>query len=159
MAAKKITKILTFFFDLPSRIINYYTGSLNRNSIEYWQQFIFYVITFTGVISLTISSIPSLIIIYSRGFIISGSVFILLYLINVFTVFIKLFSYKIKTLIIGFNFYLIGVISLIIAGPVGESGIWFSAGVLFYSLFIGLRVSILTFMRQPYNRYYFWNFV
>lgn len=128
---------------IPIRIINYYTGQINKNTIEYWQRFIFYVISLTGIFAGTLSLIPSAIVVFLRGQFLGGAVLIAVYGVNVFVIFSTRASIKTKTMLIAFNFYLFGVASLILAGPEGESGIWFSVSVLLCSLFVGLRISVL----------------
>jgi two-component sensor histidine kinase len=128
---------------IPIRIVNYYTGQINKNTIEYWQRFIFYVIALSGVVAGTLAIIPSATVVFLKGQFLGGAVLITMYGINMVVVFSTRTPIKLKTIVIAFNFYLFGVASLILAGPEGESGIFFSVSVLLCSLFIGLRISFL----------------
>jgi two-component sensor histidine kinase len=128
---------------ISERIIDHYTLSLDRNSIEYWQCFIFYVIALSGTILGTLSLLSAIIVLLPKGLLFACSIFTVLYTINVFIILSRRFSLRVKTLVIAFNFYFSGFISLTIAGPLGESGIWFSVSVLLCSLFIGFKTSLL----------------
>ena len=44
---------------VPTRLLAYYVGSAEKNTIEYWQRFVFYVITFTGIAAGTLCIIPA----------------------------------------------------------------------------------------------------
>jgi two-component sensor histidine kinase len=128
---------------LPMRIIDYYTGPSDRNSIEYWQRFIFYVISLAGTVLGTLCLVPTEIVLALKGQIFACAILLVLYAINVSVILVRRLPIGTKTLVLAFNFYLFGVASLILAGPEGESGIWFSVSVLICSLFIGLRASSL----------------
>ncbi len=128
--------------EIPRRIIDYYTASGDKNSIEYWQRFIFYVISLAGAALCTLSLISGLIVLIPKGQLLACAVIAALYAINVSVILIRRIPLSTKALVIAFNFYLIGVASLIIAGPEGESGIWFSVSVLTCSLYIGFRASL-----------------
>jgi two-component sensor histidine kinase len=135
-----------FLSGLKNRLVplfDRYTGHLERNTIEYWQGYIFYVITFVGIIAGTLIIIPSSILLLSRGQHIGVGLMIFLYALCIIMIFHRRLTVRIKTLVIAFNFYLFGVASLMFAGPMGESGIFFSVSVLLCSLFAGLRISIV----------------
>jgi two-component sensor histidine kinase len=61
-----------------------------------------------------------------------------IYLVNMVVIFGPGIRLRTKTLVIASNFYLFGLLSLVLAGPTGESGLWFSVSVLLCSLFAGL---------------------
>ncbi len=128
--------------EIPKRIIDYYTASGNKNSIEYWQRFVFYVISLSGVVLGTLSLISSLIVLIPKGRLLVCAIVCALYAISVSVILIRRITLSAKTLVLAFNFYLIGVASLVIAGPAGESGIRFTVSVLLCSLFIGFRASL-----------------
>jgi two-component sensor histidine kinase len=125
-----------------TRILNRYTGPINKNTIDYWQQFIFYVISFAGSIAGTLAVIPTATVIFLKGQYLGAAALLVLYGINMCVLYMRKPSIRTKTLLIAFNFYLLGVASLILAGPEGESGIFFSVSVLVCSLFVGLRISV-----------------
>jgi two-component sensor histidine kinase len=127
---------------LPMRIIERYTGPGDKNSIEYWQRFIFYVIALAGIGLGTLCLIPTATLVLIKGQVLGGAVIVALYAVNVSAILVRRISIRTKTLVIAFNFYLFGLSSLILAGPEGESGIWFSVSVLLCSLFVGTGPSI-----------------
>ncbi len=126
----------------PARLIAFYVGSSDKNTIEYWQRFVFYVITFTGIIAGTLCIIPAGIWLVSTGRP-SGALLIIPYAIDVTLILLPRISIKPKTIVIALTFYLIGVYSLLVAGPEGESGIFFSVSILILSLFVSLKASFL----------------
>ncbi|HUI72051.1 MAG TPA: histidine kinase dimerization/phosphoacceptor domain -containing protein [Spirochaetia bacterium] len=126
----------------PVRIINFYVGPVEKNSMEYWQRFTFYVIALAGIVAGTICIIPACIWIFSTGRPLA-TVFIVEYVVDVWVILSSRFSVKTKTMVIAVTFWLLGVTSLVLAGPEGESGIWFSVCVLITSLFIGFRASLV----------------
>jgi two-component sensor histidine kinase len=127
---------------LPMRIIERYTGPGDKNSIEYWQRFIFYVISLVGIGLGTLCLIPTEALILIKGQVLGGAVLVALYAVNVSVILVKRISIRAKTLVIAANFYLFGLASLVLAGPEGESGIWFSVSVLICSLFVGIKPAI-----------------
>ena len=133
----------SFFAVLPARLIAFYVGPAERNTIEYWQRFVFYVITFTGIVAGTLCVVPASIWLASTGRP-SGIALLVPYLVDVSFILAPRFAIRTKTVVIAATFYLIGVYSLVVAGPEGESGIWFSVSVLILSLFVGFRASFLT---------------
>jgi two-component sensor histidine kinase len=124
------------------RALAFYVGHVERNTIEYWQRRIFYIITFFGLAAGTICIIPVCVWLAATGKAL-GLFLVLPFLVNTTVILAPSLSIKSKTLVIAANFYLIGVISFILAGPEGEGGIWFTVSVLIMSLFIGLRASLL----------------
>ncbi len=128
---------------IPTRIINHYIGLADKNTIEYWQCFIFYVISLSGAVAGTLAIVPSATAVFLGGDYLGGTILVAAYAINVAVVFAPRLSIKAKTLIIAFFFSLIGAASLAIAGPEGESGIWFSVSTLICSLFIGPKIAVL----------------
>ena len=128
---------------LSRRILDHYAGTLDENSIEYWQCYIFYVLAFAGTLLGTLSLASGLIVLIDKGRLVASLVFFALYAINVAAIFTRRIPIRAKTLVIAVNFHLFGVVSLLLAGPAGESGIWFSVSVLMCSLFVGLRTSVL----------------
>ncbi len=126
----------------PARVIAFYVGPADRNSIEYWQRFTFYVIALAGILAGTMCIIPASIWLFSTGRPLAV-VFLILYAINVSMILFTRFTVKAKTIVIAASFWAVGVTSLVLAGPEGESGIWFSVCVLITSLFIGFRASLL----------------
>ena len=44
---------------IPIRIIHRYVGPADKNTIEYWQRFIFYVISLSGTIAGTLAIVPA----------------------------------------------------------------------------------------------------
>jgi two-component sensor histidine kinase len=128
---------------LPLRIIDYYTGPGDRKSIEYWQRFIFYVISLAGMVLGTFALVATEIELLRTGRPLAGAILAVLYGVNVSVILVRRLPVGAKTLVIALAFYLFGLASLILAGPEGESGIWFSVSVLLCSLFIGLRASAL----------------
>lgn len=126
---------------IPLRMLDYYTGSLEKNSIEYWQLFIFHVLAFSGTVFGTLSLVSASGVLIWKGRLSAVAILTVLYAINLFAIFARRFPIKAKTLVIALNFYLFGVVSLAVAGPVGESGIWFSVSVLMCSLFIGFKTA------------------
>jgi two-component sensor histidine kinase len=127
---------------IPSRIILSYTEKLNKNTIGYWQAYIFYVIALVGVIAGTLCIVPSLIYLISKSQALPCVLLSFLYVVNVTTIFARRASLRVKTTIISINFTLIGAVSLAVGGPVGESGIWFATSVLFCSLFAGFPTAL-----------------
>lgn len=127
---------------IPTRIINHYIGPADKNTIEYWQRFIFYVISLSGAVAGTLAIVPSATVVFLGGDYLGGTILVAAYAINVAVVFAPRLSIKAKTLIIAFFFSLIGAASLAIAGPEGESGIWFSVSTLICSLFIGPKIAV-----------------
>ncbi len=127
---------------LAVRVVDHYAGPGPRNTIEYWQRYIFYVISLSGCAAGTLCLIPSLTVILLKGQWLGAAVLAAVYLVNVYVVVVTRLAVRHKTLVIAFNFYLFGVMSLILAGPEGESGIWFSVSVLLCSLFAGFRASL-----------------
>lgn len=123
------------------RLFAFYIGQVERNTIEYWQRSIFYLITFIGALAGTLSIIPVCIWLALTGRA-TGLVLALPFLVNVLVIFHPRAPIKAKTLVIAANFYLIAVIALVLAGPEGGSGIWFTVCVLILSLFGGFRVSV-----------------
>ncbi len=126
---------------LAKRILEYYVGPGRKNTIEYWQRYTFYIIALSGIAAGTICLVPVTILIITKGQYIGAAALVGIYAINVIAIFSPGLPVKRKTLVIASNFYIFGVISLILAGPEGESGIWFSVSVLICSLFIGWRAS------------------
>jgi two-component sensor histidine kinase len=139
---KIVRSALDQCLNAPRRLIDSYTGSLNRNTIEYWQHYIFYVIALVGVIAGTLCIVPSVILLLAKGQPLSGLILVFLYSVNVIALFARRPPLKTKTLLIGAGFYLIGIVSLIAGGPVGESGIWFATTCLLCSLFAGFRFAL-----------------
>lgn len=127
---------------IPIRIIHRYVGPADKNTIEYWQRFIFYVISLSGTIAGTLAIIPGATVVFAKGQYLGGTILVAAYVINVAVVFSPRLSIKTKTLIIAFFFSLIGGASLAVAGPEGESGIWFSVSTLICSLFVGPRIAM-----------------
>jgi two-component sensor histidine kinase len=127
---------------LPARVLDFYVGPADRHTIQYWQSFTFYVITLSGIAAGTICIIPACIWLLSTGRPIAV-ILILEYVIDVVVILSRRIDVKAKTVVIAATFYLIGVLSLYLAGPEGESGIWFSVSVLILSLFVGFRTSLL----------------
>jgi len=128
---------------IPIRIIDRYTGSADKNTIEYWQRFIFYVISLSGTVAGTLAIVPGATVVFAKGQYLGGTILVVAYVINVAVVFSPRLSIRTKTLIIAFFFSLIGGASLALAGPEGESGIWFSVSTLICSLFVGPRIAML----------------
>jgi two-component sensor histidine kinase len=135
-------RMLAAIIALPARVIAHYVGPMDVNTIEYWQRFTFSVITLSGIIAGTLCIIPASIWLYATG---RPLVTVLLveYAINVWMILFSGLSVRAKTLVIAASFWLVGVTSLVLAGPEGESGIWFSVCVLITSLFINFRTSLL----------------
>jgi len=127
---------------LPARVLNFYVGPADRHTIQYWQRFTFYVITLSGIAAGTICIIPACIWLLSTGRPLS-IILIFEYVINVAVILNRRIDVKAKTVVIAVSFYLIGLLSLILAGPEGESGIFFSVCVLILSLFVGIKPSLL----------------
>jgi two-component sensor histidine kinase len=121
------------------RIISRYVGPLDRNTIEYWQRYIFYVITLTGIAGGTLCLVPTLIVLFSKSQGLPAAGLFCVYAVNILVILAPRMRLRSKTLVIAANFYVFGLASLVLAGPEGESGIWFSVSVLFCSLFIGFR--------------------
>ena len=121
-----------------NRLIVFYVGSAELNTIEYWQGYVFYVITFSGIVAGTLCILPATIWLVSTGRP-SGLLLLIPYAVNVCFLLVPRSPVKAKTIVIAITFYLIGLYSLLIAGPEGESGIWFSVSVLILSLFVELR--------------------
>ncbi len=127
---------------IPIRIIHRYVGPAEKNTIEYWQRFIFYVISLSGTVAGTLAIVPGATVVFAKGQYLGGTILVAAYVINVAVVFSPRLSIKTKTLIIAFFFSLIGGASLAVAGPEGESGIWFSVSTLICSLFVGPRIAM-----------------
>jgi two-component sensor histidine kinase len=125
-----------------ARIMGYYTGAFDRNSIEYWQNYIFYLIALPGVGLGTLSLVATCAVLLPRGRLGLCAALAALYAVNVGFILSRRFSLRAKALVIAAIFYLFGVLSLAAAGPLGESGIWFSVCVLLCSLFIGFRTAL-----------------
>jgi len=128
---------------LSRRVLRYYAGNLDENSIEYWQCYIFYLLAFTGAVFGTLSLGSGVVVLLSKGRLVPSLVFCALYSVNMLVIFLRRIPVRIKTLVIALNFHLFGVVSLLVAGLAGESGIWFSVSVLLCSLFIGLGTASL----------------
>jgi len=135
-------RLLASIVALPARVITFYVGPMDITTIEYWQRFTFYVIALAGIVAGTLCIIPASVWLYAAG---RPLVTVLLveYAVNVWMILFSRFSVRVKTLVIAASFWLVGVTSLVLAGPEGESGIWFSVCVLITSLFISFRVSLL----------------
>lgn len=85
-----------------NRIINHYMGPAEKNTIEYWQCFIFYVISLSGVVAGTLAIVPSATVVFLRGDYLGGTIIVVAYAIDVMVVFAPRLSIKAKTLIIAF---------------------------------------------------------
>jgi two-component sensor histidine kinase len=127
---------------LPARVIAYYVGSAEKNSIEYWQKYIFYVIALAGIVAGTLCIVPSSLWLLATGRP-QGALLYVPYVVCVSYILIPRFSVRAKTITIAVSFYFIGVASLVIAGPEGESGIWFTVSVLILSQFVSFKASLL----------------
>ena len=125
-----------------SRLISFYVGSAERNTIEYWQRYVFYVITFAGIIAGTICIIPAGIWIVSTG-----------RPAGLLTLSSPTRSTSASSSSLaspsGRRRGLSrspspssACIPSILAGPEGESGIWFSVSVLILSLFVSFKASL-----------------
>ncbi len=125
-----------------NRLIVFYVGSAELNTIEYWQGYVFYVITFSGIVAGTLCILPATIWLVSTGRP-SGLLLLIPYAVNVCFLLVPRSPVKAKTIVIAITFYLIGLYSLLIAGPEGESGIWFSVSVLILSLFVSFGASFM----------------
>jgi len=125
-----------------TRVLHYYVGPMEKNSIEYWQRFTFYVITLVGIVASTVCIVPACIRLLLTGRPLA-TVFLAEYALIVSMILLTRISVKTKAIVIAAGFWLVGVISLVLAGPEGESGIWFSVCVLITSLFVSFRVSLL----------------
>jgi two-component sensor histidine kinase len=128
---------------LPMRIIERYTGPGDKNSIEYWQRYIFYVIAMAGIGLGILVVLPTTTLLFLTGRSLGAAAIIAVYALIAWIIFSGRISIKAKTLIIALNLSFAGVISLVLAGPEGESGIWFSISVLSCSLFIGFRPALI----------------
>jgi two-component sensor histidine kinase len=128
---------------ISMRILDYYTAALNENSIEYWQSFSFYVIAFAGLALSVICIIPGMILLFSKARYAAVAAYLLLFAIDVIVIFVPKPSIKAKTIVLAFNFYIFGLSSVWLVGPVGQRGIGFTASVLLCSLYIGFRASLV----------------
>jgi two-component sensor histidine kinase len=127
---------------LSARVIAFYVGAAERNTIEYWQRYIFCLIALAGTVAGTLCILPATLWLASTGRPL-GMLLLIPYAVNVSAVLSPALGVKAKSVVIAANFYLIAVGSLVLAGPEGESGIWFSVSVLILSLFAGFRPSLL----------------
>jgi two-component sensor histidine kinase len=132
----RVEKILT-------RIMDHYVASFDRNSIEYWLHHMFYLLSFAGIGLGTLCLLTAVFVLLPKGLVLACAVLALLYSINVIVILSRRIPLKAKSWVISTNFYLFGLASLILAGPMGESGIWFTVSVLVCSLFIGFKASLL----------------
>jgi two-component sensor histidine kinase len=125
--------------DLPSpvaRLLARYVGKAEPHSIEYWQRYVFYVITFAGIIAGTCCVVPVIAWLASTGRP-YGWALVAPYALDVSLILAPGPSIRAKTWAIASTFSALGVFALSLAGPEGESGIWFSVSVLILSLFCG----------------------
>jgi two-component sensor histidine kinase len=127
---------------IPKLIESTYAGSLDRNSIEYWQTYIFHLVAIAGAFFGTICMVVASIVLLYKGWTLSLAFVLLIYASNMVVILLRRFRVRTKTIFVSFNFYLFGLVSLVFGGPLGESGIWFSVCVLMCSLFAGLRSSL-----------------
>ncbi len=128
---------------IPMRIIEYYTGPGNKSSIEYWQRFVFYVISMAGIGLGMLVVIPTVSLLLFTERALAAAAILAVYALIAWSIFNRRISITAKTLIIALALSFAGVVSLILAGPEGESGIWFSIGVLSCALFIGFRPALI----------------
>ncbi len=122
---------------IPRRIIAYYVGPIDKASISYWQRLVFYVISLTGIVAGSLCLVPTVAIVVHDGHLLAAALLVLVYAVNVAVILAPGIPITAKTLVIAIDFYLFGLASLVLAGPEGESGIWFSVCVLLCSLFVG----------------------
>lgn len=127
---------------IPQKIIDRNGGVTDKNTIEYWQQHVFYVISLTGLLAGTLCIAPAAGLLLAKGSPVAGALLLAIYLLNLLSILSRSLAVKTKALIIVFSFYLLAVVSIVNAGPVAESGIWFSMSVIECSLFVGMRSSI-----------------
>ncbi len=142
MALARLRRFLSAIPPLATRIVERYAGPGPRNTIDYWQRYIFYVIALCGAVAGTLCVVPTALIVLLKGQWLGGLALIVLYAANVYVIVVTRLPVRTKAIVIAANFYLFGVMSLVLAGPEGESGIWFSVSVLLCSLFAGFRASL-----------------
>jgi two-component sensor histidine kinase len=124
------------------RLLAFYVGKVERNTIEYWQRSIFYIIALSGLVAGTLCIVSVSIWLASTGRPL-GLVLLVPFLCNSWIILSPRIAVRTKVLVIAFNFYAIAVLSFVLAGPEGEGGIWFTVSVLILSLFIGFKPAFL----------------
>lgn len=124
-------------------MVYYYSGSLNKFTIKYWQNYIFYLLALVGLFVGALGLIPIIIYLFSCDRVLDGINLILFYGIENFIIFYKPFHLKFKAMALACIFYTFGLNALAHGGPAGESGIWFICNAVHCSLFLGFKTSLL----------------
>jgi len=128
---------------MSSRILDHYTTSLDKNSIEYWQTLTFYIIALAGLSISVICIIPGLVLFYVQARYAVLGTYLSLLVLEAIVILVRKPSIKAKTVTISTLFFIFGLASLVLAGPVGQRGIGFTASVLLCSLYVGFGSALL----------------
>lgn len=143
MISKAFQNIILAIKTIPLRLVIYYSGSFNKFTIEYWQNYIFYLLALVGLVIGALGLAPIIIYLFSCDRVLDGINLILLYTIDNFIIFYKPFPFHLKAMAMGLVFYTFGLNALMFGGPAGESGIWFVCNAVHCSLFLGLKTSLM----------------
>jgi two-component sensor histidine kinase len=127
---------------LAARIAERYAGSLNKNTIEYWQGYVFHLMALPGLALGAVCVGMAATVLVPRGQWLSCIALAAILAANGAIILARRVPLKAKTRVIALNFYFIGVLALYLGGPDGESGIFFTVSVLISSLFVGYRSTV-----------------
>ena len=129
---------------LPLRIVDHYTSSLNRNTIEYWQIFIFYTLFMVMAVASLFMLIPNIFYAIRTDAGIMSLLYIFVY-ISVFAfVFFLGLSIQWKTSIVSILLYGLSIGVTYKYGPISDGSAFLYLIPFLCSLFIGFRSGLLT---------------
>jgi diguanylate cyclase (GGDEF)-like protein/PAS domain S-box-containing protein len=127
---------------LKERVIH--PALVQEEGIEYWQEMILKIITFSGIILGLLVFIPSIVHIVQRawwGVLISSSI---IYLLTVVVVVKHPVSFRWQVILVIFISYFLGTLSLITMGPNGAGFLWLFAFMVLSSSLLGLVPAIIS---------------
>ncbi len=128
--------------ELYQRIIHRFTGNLNKNTIEYWQQVIFYTVYTVICVLGVFIYVPSVAYAVLAGkpwaiVIDTACMGTLIYVVSD-----KRLSFRKKAYIGSYSLFFLSIGIMLIYGPAGDSRFWGIGFVFFTSFFINMKASV-----------------